>query len=50
MTHLAVLKDAIDMAVDGRPGTGLVPFNGQLDADAIGGPEILDDLMNIAST
>ncbi len=49
MTHLGVLKDTIDLAVDGRPGTGIVPFNGPFDADAIDGPEILDDLVNIAS-
>ncbi len=49
MTHLGVLKDTIDLAVDGRPGTGIVPFNGPFDADAIDGPEILNDLVNIAS-
>lgn len=49
MTHLGVLKDTIDLAVDGRPGTGIVPFNGSFDADAIDGPEILNDLVNIAS-
>jgi hypothetical protein len=49
MTHLGVLKDTIDLAVDGRTGTGIVPFNGSFDADAIDGPEILDDLVNIAS-
>ena len=49
MTHLGTLKDVIDLAADGRPGTGLAPFNGQLDPDDINGEDIYDDLLNIAS-
>ena len=49
MTHLAILKDAIDLAIDGRPGAGIAPFNGQLDADTVDGSAILDDLVDMAS-
>ena len=49
MTHLAILKDAIDLAVEGRPGAGIVPFGDPLDPDEIGGGDIYDDLLNIAS-
>ena len=49
MTHLGVLKDAIDIAVSGQPGEGLVPFAGDLNADEIDGSDIFDDLLNIAS-
>jgi hypothetical protein len=49
MTYLAVLKDAIDVAVGGHVGMGLVPFGQDLNADEIGGPAILDDLVDIAS-
>ena len=47
MSHLAALKDAIDLADDGHAGMGLVPFAQDLNADEIGGPDILDDLVNI---
>ena len=49
MAHLAALKDAIDLADDGHAGMGLVPFAKDLNADEIGGPAILDDLVAIAS-
>ena len=46
MAHIGVLKAAIDLATTGQPGAGLDPFVGPFDADAIGGPAILDDLVN----
>ena len=49
MTHLGTLKDVIDLAADGRPGTGLAPFRGQLDPDEIDGGDIYHDLLDIAS-
>ena len=49
MSHLAALKDAIDLAVGGHAGMGLVPFSQNLNADEIGGPDIFNDLVDIAS-
>ena len=49
MSHLAALKDAIDLADDGHAGMGLVPFSQNLNADEIGGPDIFNDLVAIAS-
>jgi hypothetical protein len=49
MTHIGALKAAIDLAATGQPGEGLVPFNGDFNADAIDGPDILDDLVNQAA-
>ena len=49
MSHLAALKDAIDLADDGHAGMGLVPFSQNLNADEIGGPDIFNDLVDIAS-
>ena len=49
MSHLAALKDAIDLAVGGHVGMGLVPFSQNLNADEIGGPDIFNDLVAIAS-
>ena len=46
MKHLVSLKDAIDLAVDGHPGTGLAPFVDQLNADEIDGGDIYNDLLN----
>jgi len=46
MTHLISLKGAIDLAVDGRLGADIVPFNGQLDPDEINGGDIFDNLLN----
>ena len=45
MTHIAVFKESIDRALGAPLGTGLVPFAGAFNADAISGPDILDDLM-----
>ena len=42
-------RRAIDLAATGQPGAGLDPFNGNFDADAINGPDILDDLVNQAA-
>ena len=49
MAHIGALKAAIDLAATGQPGAGLDPFNGNFNADAIGGPAILDDLVNQAA-
>ncbi len=49
MAHIGALKAAIDLAATGQPGAGLDPFNGNFDADAINGPDILDDLVNQAA-
>ncbi|MCR4576190.1 MAG: hypothetical protein K5787_20730, partial [Lentisphaeria bacterium] len=49
MSHLAALKDAIDLAVGGHVGMGLVPFSQNLNADEIGGPDIFNDLVAIVS-
>ena len=46
MTHIAVFKESIDRALGAPLGTGLVPFGDAFNADAISGPDILDDLMN----
>ena len=46
MKHLVSLKDAIDLAVDGHPGTGLAPFVDQLNDDEIDGGDIYNDLLN----
>lgn len=45
-THIAVFKESIDRALGAPLGTGLVPFGDAFNADAISGPDILDDLMN----
>ena len=49
MAHIGALKAAIDLAATGQPGAALDPFNGNFDADAIDGPDILDDLVNQAA-
>ena len=49
MAHIGALKAAIDLAATGQPGAALDPFNGNFDADAINGPDILDDLVNQAA-
>jgi hypothetical protein len=49
MTYLISLKDAIDLAVDGRPGAGLAPFKGELNADEINGGEIFNELLNASN-
>ena len=49
MMNIANLKGAIDVALDGRFGDDIVPFNGEFDADGINATEIVDDLMNLAS-
>ena len=49
MTHLGILKDAIDMAVDGQRGASIDPYPDDFDADAIGGSDILGDLADLAS-
>ena len=48
MTHLGILKDAIDMAVDGQRGASIDPYPDDFDADAIGGSDILGDLADLA--
>ncbi len=47
--HLVDLKAAIDIAVDGKLGTDIVPFRDPLDPDEIGGGDIYDDLLNAAA-
>ena len=49
MMNLANLKGAIDVALDGHFGADVVPYNGSFIANEIGGEEILDDLVNLAS-
>ncbi len=49
MTYIGILKDAIDLAATNQLGAGLDPFDGQLNADEIDGPDIFDDLVDIAS-
>ncbi|MBR3584128.1 MAG: hypothetical protein IKO01_11885 [Kiritimatiellae bacterium] len=49
MTHLGILKDAIDMAVDGQRGASIDPYRDDFDADTIDGPQILDHLINLAT-
>ena len=48
-THIGALKVAIDLAADGVPGPGLAVFKEPVDADEFGGPEIVEDLMDLAS-
>ena len=50
MTHLAVFKDAIGRTLGQAGGAGLIPYGGDLNADEIGGPAILNDLVNQASS
>ena len=45
--HLADLKAAIDLATDGKLGADIIPFEGSFDADAIDGPDILEDLESV---
>ena len=45
-THIAVFKESIDRALGAPLGTGLLPFGDAFNADAISGPDILNDLMN----
>jgi hypothetical protein len=47
-THIGTLKVAIDLAADGVPGPGLALFKEELDADEFGGPDIVDDLLDLA--
>jgi hypothetical protein len=49
MMNIANLKGAIDLALDGKFGEDIVPFNGSFNADEFGGAEILEDLVNLAS-
>ena len=49
MMNVANLKGAIDVALDGDFGEDVVPYNGSFIANEIGGEEILDDLVNLAS-
>ncbi len=49
MTHLGILKDAIDMAVDGQRGASIDPYRDDFDANTIDGPQILDHLINLAT-
>ena len=49
MTNIIVLKGAIDVAVDGDFGADLMPFEGEVNADEIDAPDILGDLVNLAS-
>ena len=49
MMNIANLKGAIDVALDGRFGEDIVPFDGEFDADEIRAGEIIDDLVNLAS-
>ncbi len=49
MTYISLLKDAIDLAATNQLGAGLDPIEGQLNADEIDGPDIVDDLVNIVS-
>ena len=49
MMNIANLKGAIDVALDGDFGEDIEIYTGQFNADEIGGSEILDDLVNIAS-
>lgn len=46
MTNIAVFKESIDRALGAPLGTGLLPFGDAFNADAISGPDILDDLMS----
>jgi hypothetical protein len=48
MTHLGILKDAIDMAADGHRGASVDPYPDDFDADAIDAPDILGDLVDLA--
>ena len=50
MTHLGMLKDAIDMAVDGHRGASVDPYPDDFNADAIDGPDILGDLVDLAES
>jgi hypothetical protein len=49
MAHIGVLKAAIDQAAGNPSGAALDPFRGDLDPDEIGGSEIFDDLVDLAS-
>ena len=49
MAHIGALKTAIDQAAGNQPGAALDPFRGDLDPDEIGGSEIFDDLVDLAS-
>ena len=49
MMNIANLKGAINVALDGDFGEDIVPFEGEFDADEIYAPEILEDLVNLAS-
>ena len=49
MMNIANLKGAIDVALDGRFGADIVPFEGEFDADGISAGEIIDDLLDHAS-
>ena len=49
MTHLGMLKDAIDMAADGHHGASVDPYPDDFDPDAIDAPDILGDLVDLAS-
>jgi hypothetical protein len=48
-SHISALKVAIDYAADGDPGPGVDLFKEQFDADEFGGPDIVDDLVELAS-
>ena len=50
MMNIANLKGAIDVALDGRFGEDIVPFAGEFDADEISADEIINDLVNLASS
>ena len=50
MTHLTVLKDALGRALGQPGGAGLVPYDGDLNADEISGPAIFDDLVNLSAS
>ena len=48
-SHISALKVAIDFAADGDPGNGIALYKEPFDADEFGGPDIVDDLVKLAS-